>query len=304
MKFLFLFLDGVGLNADDPEINPLAKASMPYLESLLNGQRLVADVPPVEAERASLLALDTTLDVEGMPQSATGQATLLTGKNVPKIVGEHYGPKPNPQVAKVIQSGTLFSELVQRGYRAALLNAYPARYFEGIDSGRRLFSAIPLAVTSAGIPLKTAEDLKAGNALAADFTGEGWRSFLGYTDTPVMGSSEAGKFLAGLATPYDFSFFEYWPSDYAGHRQDKDGAVELLENFDQVLGGLADAWDDGTGLVLVTSDHGNMEDMSTRRHTHNPVPALVIGGSVMRKQFTQNLQSLVDIAPAILQFYP
>jgi 2,3-bisphosphoglycerate-independent phosphoglycerate mutase len=303
MKFLFLFLDGVGLNSDDPEINPLAKASMPHLEGLLDGHRLVAGVPPVETERATLLALDTTLGVEGMPQSATGQATLLTGKNVPKIVGEHYGPKPNPEVAKVIQSGTLFSKLVGRGYSTALLNAYPARYFEGIDSGRRLFSAIPLAVTSAGIPLKTAEDLNAGKALAADFTGEGWRTFLGYTDTPVMESYEAGKFLAGLATQYDFSFFEYWPSDYAGHRQDKDGAVELMESFDQVLGGLVEAWKDEAGLVLVTSDHGNMEDMSTRRHTHNPVPALVIGGSVMRKQFTQGLRSLVDVAPAILRFY-
>jgi hypothetical protein len=303
MKFLFLFMDGVGLGKDDPEINPLAMASMPNLESLLDGHKIVSGAPPIETARASLLSLDTKLGVEGMPQSATGQATLLTGKNVPQIVEEHYGPKPNQQVAEVIKKGTLISELVNRGYTAALLNAYPERYFESINSGLRLYSAIPLAVTSAGIPLKNTEDFYAGQALAADFTGEGWRTFLGYEDSPVMDSQEAGKFLTRLTNDYDFAFFEYWPSDYAGHRQDKSAAVELLENFDRILAGLLESWDDEAGLVLITSDHGNMEDMSTRRHTHNPVPALVIGGKQLRQQFTQELQSLVDVAPAIMQFY-
>ena len=297
-------MDGVGLNANDPENNPLAKANMPYLEGLLDGHKLLADVPPLETARATLLALDTTLGVAGMPQSATGQAALVTGMNVPEIVGEHYGPKPNPPVAEVIQSGTIFSELLRRGYEAAFLNAYPEGYFDGINSGKRLFSAIPLAVTSAGISLMTADDLYDGKALAADFTGEGWRTFLGYTDSPVMESFEAGKYLAKLAASSDFSFFEYWPSDYAGHRQDNDGAVKLLESFDEVLGGLLEGWEDEEGLVLITSDHGNMEDMSTRRHTMNSVPALMIGSPDLRKKFSKNLRSLVDVAPAILQFYP
>ena len=97
MKFLFLFMDGVGLSADDPEINPLAKASMPYLEGLLDGHRLLAGVPPLETERATLLSLDTTLGVAGMPQSATGQATLLTGKNVPE--NRNMGITPNRNMA-------------------------------------------------------------------------------------------------------------------------------------------------------------------------------------------------------------
>jgi hypothetical protein len=303
MKFLFLFMDGVGLNVDDPEVNPLAKANMPNLRKLLGGNCLVEGVAPLETERATLLALDTNLDVEGMPQSATGQATLLTGKNVPHIVGEHYGPKPNPPVAAVIREGTIFSRLLERGYTAALLNAYTERYFEGIYSGKRLYSAIPLAVTSAGIPLKTTKDLYAGEALSADFTGEGWRTFLGYKDSPVMNGHEAGESLAKLAFNYDFAFFEYWPSDYAGHRQDKETAVELMEGFDEVLGGLLEAWDDEKGLVLITSDHGNMEDLSTRRHTKNPVPALVIGGAELRKRFAKGLKTLADVNPAILQFY-
>jgi hypothetical protein len=304
MKFLFLFMDGVGLSDDNADINPFAKASMPNLEALLNGHRLVAQVAPLETARATFLSLDTNLGVEGMPQSATGQATLLTGKNIPQIIGEHYGRKPNKKVAAEIQAGTLFSELVNKGYSATFLNAYPERYFESIQSGKRLYSAIPLAVTSAGLPLLTTEDFYAGRALAADFTGEGWRTYLKYTDAPVMENLEAGKALARLAMSYDFAFFEYWPSDYAGHRQDKGAAVGLMESFDRILAGLLEKWDDEAGLVLITSDHGNMEDLSTRRHTHNPVPALLIGDRKLRKRFTQGLHSLVDVAPAIMQFYP
>jgi bisphosphoglycerate-independent phosphoglycerate mutase (AlkP superfamily) len=50
---------------------------------------------------------------------------------------------------------------------------------------------------------------------------------------------------------------------------------------------------------MITSDHGNLEDLSTRRHTKNPVPALLIGSTYLREQFTKNLKTLTDVAPAI-----
>ncbi len=110
--------------------------------------------------------------------------------------------------------------------------------------------------------------------------------------------------MAALSASLDLAFFEFWPSDYAGHRQNREDALALLEHFDQVLGGLLSAWDDQTGLVLITSDHGNLESLDTRRHTGNPVPALVIGAPDLRRRFTQNLHTLADVTPAILQFYP
>ena len=78
---------------------------------------------------------------------------------------------------------------------------------------------------------------------------------------------------------FDFTLFEYWLTDYAGHEQDMQAACDLLVTFDQVLGGLLDAWDDNSGLILVTSDHGNLEDLATHRHTSNPVPALLVGAT-------------------------
>jgi hypothetical protein len=304
MNFLFLFMDGIGFGENDPAVNPFAAANTPNLNRLLNDQALVKGIAPLKSERATLLALDANLGMPGLPQSATGQASLLTGKNVPALVGEHYGPKPNKAVAAVVREDNLFIQLTKRGYRSTLLNAYPPRYFQGIESGKRLLSAIPLAVTSAGIPLKTMQDLFEGDGFSVDFTGEGWRTQLGFADAPVKRQDAAGHRLAHVAQSYDLAFFEFWPSDYAGHHQDRQGAIDLLDHFDGVLAGLLDGWDDEQGLILITSDHGNMEDLSQRHHTSNPVPALVIGAEKLRDEFCAQLKSLSDVTPAILQFYP
>lgn len=302
MRLLFLFLDGVGLGVEDPEINPFRRAAMPTMEFLLEGKSLVASSAPYIGSRASLLALDACLGVAGIPQSATGQATLLTGRNVPAAIGYHYGPKPNQEVAHYLKNGNIFNTLKKNGKRATLLNAYPQRYFEGISSGKRIYSAIPLAVTSAGIALKTEYDLFQGNAIAADFTAQGWRDVLHILDTPVITPFQAGERLAVLAQDVELAFFEYWLSDYAGHHQDMAQAVTLLESFDSMLAGLLQNWNDAEGLILITSDHGNLEDLSTRRHTQNPVPALIIGKPEHRQRFSAGLTSLTHVTPAIMQW--
>jgi hypothetical protein len=302
MKILFLFLDGIGLGEDNPEINPFIRADMPYLRSLLGGKPLAQSSAPYEGELATLLAVDPNLGVQGLPQSATGQAVLLTGINIPAALNYHYGPKPNPEVAKYLDGKTIFSRTVKANKKAALLNAYPPRYFDGIDSGKRLYSSIPLALTNAGVPLFTDKDYFEGRALSADFTGEGWRSFLGFSNAPLFDPHMAGVRLAELAKEYDFSFFEYWASDYAGHKQDMTSAVQQLEVFDKVLKGLLAAWQHEDGLILLTSDHGNMEDLSTRKHTAAHVPLLLFGNKKMRDQFKPGIHDLTHIAPAICNF--
>ena len=298
MRVLFIFLDGIGLGENDPAINPLARAKMPNLNALLDGRSLIKDSAPFYGEHATLLAIDPAVGVSGLPQSATGQGILLTGINIPAKLGYHYGPKPNPEVAAFLKDGTLFSRFAKAGRKTALLNAYPPRYFDGIDSGKRLYSSIPLAVTNAGLALFRHDDLFAGRALSADFTGEGWRTMLGFSESPAMDPHHAGRKLATLSQAYDFSLFEYWASDYAGHKQEMETAIGLMETFDSVLGGLIEVWNKA-GLILVTSDHGNMEDLSTRKHTNANVPALVIGDKTARDEFTQDMKDLTDIAPAI-----
>ena len=303
MRILFLFLDGVGLGADDPQTNPFAIASLPNLTRLLGGERLLLkslkDGQSMVTEYATLLALDAMLGVPGVPQSATGQATLFTGNNIPQLIGEHYGPKPTPEIAMYLKNGNLFSKLIKKGYKAALLNAYPPGYFAGIQSGRRLYSAIPQAVTAAKIPLYTQDHLRSGEALAADFTGEGWLQHLKIEGIPILTPHQAGLKLNQLSQKFHLALFEYWLSDTVGHRQDMESALSILQTLDAVLGGLMESWDND-GLILITSDHGNLEDLSTRRHTNNPVPALLIGNPTSRERFAANLHDLSGITPAIL----
>ncbi len=304
MRLLFLFLDGVGLGPNDAEINPFASVEMPNLQSLLNGQRLIQSCQEIiSTPRATFLPLDACLGVDGRPQSASGQATLLTGENIPALIGQHYGPKPNAEIRALLDSGNLFSILKQSEYRACLLNAFPKEYFNAIDSGRRLPGAVAMAARAARIPLKTTADLFNGDALSADFTAQGWRQHLNYKDTPVLTPEQAGARLTLLTESYDFTFFEYWLSDYAGHKRNMEAAQDLLETFDQVLGGLLSTWDDEQGLILITSDHGNLEDLTIRNHTRNPVPAIVIGAPELRREFTRNLKDLTDVYPAIMQLF-
>lgn len=299
MPILFIFLDGVGLGLPDPDHNPFVTAELPTLIGLLNGQRPLAETPRTESARSLFIPTDASLGVAGPPQSATGQATILTGLNVPQLVGGHWGPKPTTAIAEIIKRDSLFVKLRALGLRAALLNAYPQRYFEVIASGRRNYSAVPLAVTAAGITLFNTDDLRAGQALSADFTGEGWRGELGVADAPIYALREAGHKLAELARDYHFSFFEHWITDYVGHRGDLAEARRVLERFDAVLGGVLEAWDDDAGLIVISSDHGNLEDLRHTHHTHHQVPTFIIG--TQRRAFAAGLSDLTHFTPAILK---
>ena len=292
-RVLFIFLDGVGLGSADPLSNPFVTAEIPTMMTLLGGQRPLAGVPRLDGPRAVFIPTDASLGVEGLPQSATGQAAILTGRNVPREIGRHWGPKPNAEIAEILRADSIFHRLTRRGLAAGLVGAYPQRYFDAIGSGRRSYSAIPLAATSAGLPLLGVDALRAGRALSADFTAEGWPDH----DVPVYSLRDAGRQLARIAEDYDFSFFEHWITDYIGHRGSLDEGRTVLERLDGVLAGLLEAWDDATGLIVITSDHGNLEDISQRHHTANRVPTLVIGGA--REAFAQGLVDLTGFTGAI-----
>ncbi len=293
------FLDGVGMGINDPETNPFVTAHLPTLTALLGQGWYLQGNEAISTDRASLVPTDANLGIEGRPQSATGQAAILTGRNVPRLIGEHYGPKPNRDVAAQIERGSLFHEVVGAGGRAALLTPYPQGYFDGINSGKRLYSSVPLAATSAGLKLMTADDLKNGKAVSPGFTGEAWRDHLGYADIPVMTLRQSGARIAEIARTYQFSFFEHWPSDRSGHRGTLEKAAAHLEMIDAVVGGLLDSWDDEHGLVIITSDHGNIEEKDHRRHTRNPVPTILIGRQ--HKRLASAIHDLTDIAAVVRQ---
>lgn len=302
MHILMIFLDGVGLGSNDPIHNPLAAANLPTLSALANGQRWLASTGRQESARASFIPTDPRLGVAGRPQSATGQAAIVTGLNVPQLIGEHYGPKPNDRVRHYVNEASFFKQVRDQGGKAALLDAYPPGLHHDIARGKTLRSSIQQAAYAGGQELMTLDDLKAGRALTPEWTGQAWHTYLKLNDTPVYTPFEAGRHLVSLSRNYDFAMHSHWMTDHVGHRGPLARGVEILEAFDGVMAGVLDAWDDDEGIVILTSDHGNLEDLSTRNHTENDIATVLIGNA--RHTISNSIHRLTDYVPAMRSLLP
>jgi 2,3-bisphosphoglycerate-independent phosphoglycerate mutase len=292
---LLIFIDGIGLGDDDPAINPFAAAHTPTLNALANGHRWLRSTGQQVSERAVFVPTDPRMGVPGRPQSASGQATILTGRNIPALIGEHYGPRPNPAIRELLAEDNFFKQAVAHGKTAALIEAYPPRFHEAISSGKRLRSSYQQALFEAGLPLFDEAALYRGDALAVDWIGEGWRTELGYTDSPIYTPDQAGRLMVEISRRYDFAFFAHWVTDVVGHRGGIPDGVRILELFDAVMAGALAEWDDSEGLMIITSDHGNMENLSHTKHTENDVPTVIIGSGAA--QFAEGLTTLADLVP-------
>lgn len=289
---LFLFLDGVGLGPADSLTNPFAAAETPFLAGLL-GERLTDRTADRGAGEAVVRRLDATLGHPGLPQSATGQGTLLTGWNCADVMSGHYGPWPGPTLKRVLDQGTVFSDTVAAGGRALLANAYPPGYFGALERGRARENVPVHAARSAGLTLPDLERYRLGEGLAADLTGEHFASV--DSRLPSYSPEEAGGLLSRLAAVRSFTFFDFWLSDRIGHRGSFEEAVALVETLDRFIAGVVGELA-GTVTLLVTSDHGNLEDKTVRGHTRAPVPLLALGPQ--RSAFA-DCSSLMDVAPAL-----
>ena len=297
---LLIFLDGIGLGDDDSTKNPFTAANTPILDQLANGHHWVRGVGKQVSDRAVFVPTDPRMGIPGKPQSASGQAAILTGRNIPQLIGEHYGPRPNPAIRALLAEDNFFKQVVANDMSAALIEAYPPRFHESITSGKRLRSSYQQALHEAGLPLFGEESIYSGDALAVDWTGEGWRTHLGYTDTPIYAPQDAGKRMVEIARRYHFAFFSHWMTDTIGHRGTVEDGARVLELFDGVMEGALAEWDDSEGLMIITSDHGNMEDVSHTKHTENDVPTVIIGNG--KETFADDLNTLADLVPHMAAF--
>ena len=101
---------------------------------------------------------------------------------------------------------------------------------------------------------------------------------------------------------YDFIVLNYANPDMVGHTGIWKAILKALEVVDECIGKVVDAVMKQDGIAIVTSDHGNAEEMledgmPKTAHTTNPVPFILIGAD-------ENLRkgNLGDIAPTILEF--
>jgi len=270
-RTLLLFVDGVGL-APEGEGNPLAVEPMPALEALLGGPLTLERVG--EGDGWRLGALDAALGVPGLPQSATGQTALFTGENAPAALGRHVPALPGPRLGAILAEHSLLKRLGEAGRKAVFANPFSPRYFGEVATRRRRHSATTLAALAGRERLRDLDDLAAGAACAWDVTRESFRAW--EPSVAPVPAAEAGRHLAAVAGSHDFTLWETFMTDLAGHRRRDWTAAEALARLDGLLEGLLAARPRDL-TVLLASDHGNLEEAAHKSHTRNPVPLLAVG---------------------------
>ena len=294
----FVFLDGIGLGSAASQKNPLIQNRLPAFEKLAGGQSWSAAIRPLNQPHHLVKPIDASLDVEGLPQSGTGQATLFTGINCAKIAGQHFGPFPHSSTKSVIAEHNIFSQLgrLPNIRNSAFANAYPDRFFD-IARQKNRWSVTTLCCIEAGIPVRSLRYLQQGQAIASDLTGKGWVTHLGYDFTPVSESIAAQR-LIDITKIHSLTLFEYYLTDKAGHSQSPEKCAQILSSLDTFFTTLIERIDFASTTLLVTSDHGNIEDLSTKSHTLNPVPLIALG---QHAPFFSDTSSITDVTPAIVR---
>ena len=286
-KVLLFFIDGLGVGSDEPDVNPVASGDYPTL-TLTATRR-----PTSRSGLTPVLAhgVDASLGIPGLPQSATGQTSILTGVNAPAVMGRHVSGFPGPTLRAILAEHSILKRIREAGRSASFLNAYGTTFFQTEPSKRRL-SATSLATIASGAPFRTLDDLLAGRGVVHDLTH--WRMRERGYDVPLRTPEEAGTIIAEQAMAQDFSLFEYFETDRAGHDQDVERARHCLSDLDRALETVLMRADLEQLAVVVVSDHGNVEDGTVRTHTLNPAH-FALWGRWMPKQAPERLTDIAAL---------
>jgi hypothetical protein len=295
LSLLLVFLDGVGVGADDPDTNPFVRFRMENIEALMPAAATRSPGMLIREESQTFSAIDANLGVDGLPQSGTGQASLFTGVNCAQIAGRHFGPFPHSSTRPTLAEHNVFGQVnALRAGSSAFANAYPPRFFE-VMRARDRWTVTTRCCLDARIPIRDLDDLRDGKAISADITGERLAS-AGF-DVSAVTEDAAARSLVELSRSHRLTVFEYFMTDKVGHSRSFDDAQSILRSLDRFLGALITSSRRAGITLLVTSDHGNMEDLSRKTHTRNPVPFIAVGPAA---PLFGDVASLLDVTPAIV----
>lgn len=291
-----LFVDGVGIGENDPSKNIFFQneftfiknnfSSIPHLENQF-----------IEQKDKYIFPVDACLGMEGLPQSGTGQTSIFTGINAPQFIGKHFGPYPYSTLVPEIKEKNILKSLKQKGKSVVFANAYPKIFFDYINSGKKRLSVTSLSCLLSDIKLKNPTDLRRGKALSAEIDNYRWVEKLNY-QIPVIKPETAAKRLLKLSSENDFTLFEYFYTDHFGHGRYPEIKDHTLKTFNSFLNFLFKNIPSNTTLYFC-SDHGNIEDLSTKSHTRNPSLSISIGAH--SKFLRDNIKDLTHIKPAIME---
>ncbi len=294
-KLFFLFIDGIGFG---PRDNPISGLFSPFT----GAPAFWSEKAPLVTDTVALLPLDARLGVPGLPQSATGQTTIMTGKNATQLLGYHLLAFPNRELHPIIEEHSLLKKLNNAGIAVTAANLYSPSFFEERKKRRRnMFPVSSLSIEAAGIPFRFVEDYQRGEAVFADITNDMLikRGYEIEKITPLQASERIIK----IFETNDFVFFEYFLTDTFGHARDEEELRRVVEDLNQFMENI---WRGSSREIdiLVTSDHGNAEDITRGDHNLNPVPFFLLSTDLEKlKPLWEGCRSLLDVYPFITGYF-
>jgi 2,3-bisphosphoglycerate-independent phosphoglycerate mutase len=289
---IYIFLDGVGLGENDPKKNPFARFKTKFFGPHA-GQPF--GMP------GEVIATDAHLGIPGLPQSATGQTALFTGYNGPGILGRHVNGFPTFTLRPYFKEKNILKVMNEAGLNATLINSYSSVYLKRLQHPRaeRMLSASSLMQKHSGKPYFTTEDYLAGRSLYMDMNN--WFLRKNGLDVPLAKPYDNGRKLVQIARGYDMVIYEYFFTDKVGHEQSWGAAKRIIGHVDQFLSGVWDELDTAHETVVISSDHGNLEDLSVKTHTRNKVGTFIHGRQMAA--FRDHVKNLADIPRVILDVF-
>lgn len=129
-----------------------------------------------------------------------------------------------------------------------------------------------------------------------------------YDETPAMSSAELARAVADNVKKarYDFTVLNFAAPDMIGHTGNLAAAIKTCGLVDKCLDQIVRSYLAAGGTVLVTADHGNIEEMINQEtgeidteHSTNLVPFILVNDRLRNKAKLKE-GVLGDIAPTIL----
>ncbi len=297
MALVFIFLDGVGLGADNGH-NPFTMNDYPAFSAMTGGQSFTSAVEKYHNGNHVFLPVDACLGVEGLPQSGTGQVTLFTGINSARMLGRHFGPYPHSAIRELLAEKSIFRKIGAEKGRCFFINAFPKRFIDYVTSTNR-WSSTTFMTVKAGFKLNSVKEIINGSAITAELTQDAWRKRLAI-DVPVITETEAADRVIKSTRNSDLVLVEYYLTDKAGHSRDAALAHNILVRLNRFLQHLLDQQPENDFTLLLTSDHGNLEDLSVKTHTRNAVPFFVLGKGAT---LFSDVKTIQDVTPLCVEWY-
>jgi 2,3-bisphosphoglycerate-independent phosphoglycerate mutase len=319
MGLLFLFIDGLGLGEKSYH-NPLSNRDFQGFQQLTLQKRWTADQISSSYVSKGLVfsAIDACLQTEGLPQSGTGQATLFSGINASDMLGRHFGPYPHSKIKPLLQENSLFHQVLSLNRKPHFINGFPEIFFERSEKSNR-WSCATLMTRSSGLSINGEYQVRQAEAITAEILQDYWHRMLSL-DIPEISYSDAADRVARALNKYDVILMEYYLTDKAGHSMNYDQALQALERIDAFLLALlprlgstflsrnaqsfnelkTDFGNHTNHTIVITSDHGNIEDLSVKTHTFNPVPLVAWGD---KAHYFQGVTDLSGVTPAIIRSF-